>query len=306
MQHLGFGRMLGNREAIGRLHFVLDNVVVGALHAHITSVILKVQGAAVDIKGHKAVGSLIGIGTKPLGVGTDRNTVVAVAGFSIACATGENKVSAFVLVVSQAVIMAVDDNSIVFANNFHQRVQLGVIGGGGHIAVVDLQDLPSSVGLSKRLAQEVHLFLGFLVAGDHIIGVVNGGVDLVLVNKAIGVHDHEGCSPIRAGQVVRVVRQVLVSKVPAVIKQGRKTRLEINTGLASDNVVVAESLIPGLVVEGLADVHISPALVEALDTFRCEVHTAVVEVVADRHKGIAVLLKTDLFDVASCAGCKKR
>lgn len=70
--------------------------------------------------------------------------------------------------------------------------------------------------------------------------------------------------------------------------------------------MVAESLVPGLVVEGLADVHVSPALVEALDTFRCEVHTAVVEVVADRHKGIAVFLETDLFDVASRTGYNER
>lgn len=63
-------------------------------------------------------------------------------------------------------------------------------------------------------------------------------------------------------------------------------------------------MVPGLAVEGFADVHVRPALVEALDTFGGKVHATVVEVVADRHEGGAVLVEADLFDVLSSAGCK--
>jgi hypothetical protein len=68
--------------------------------------------------------------------------------------------------------------------------------------------------------------------------------------------------------------------------------------------VVAQRLVPWLAVEGLTNVHIGPALVEALDTLRGEVDTAVIEVVADRDEGRAVLLETDLLDIASSASCR--
>jgi hypothetical protein len=67
--------------------------------------------------------------------------------------------------------------------------------------------------------------------------------------------------------------------------------------VAGHDVVVAERLVPRLAVEGGADVHLRPALVESPDAFRGEVDAAIVEVVADGYEGGAVLLEADFLDI---------
>lgn len=297
------GSVLGNGEAVGGCLVILDTVVVGTLQQHVTSVVLEVQGVVADVESDETVGGLLGVGTEPLGVGAEGNTVVAVAGLGVTSATSENEVHTLVVVVGHAVIVAVDDYAVVLADDVNQRSQLGVVARGGDVAVVDLQDLPGGVGLGERLTQEVHLLLGILVAGDNVVGVVDGGGVLVGVDEAVGVHHDEGRGPVRAGQVVGVVGQVVMTEIPPVLHQRSNARLEVDAGLASNDVVVAQRLIPWLAVEGLTDVHIGPALVEALDTLRGKVDTAVIEVVADRDEGRAILQETDVLDIASSASC---
>lgn len=298
------GSVLGNGEAVGGCLVILDRVVVGTVQQHVTSVVLEVQGVVADVESDETVGGLLGVGTEPLGVGAEGNAVVAVAGLGITSGTGENEVHTLVLVVGHAVIVAVDNDAVVLADDVNQGSQLGVVARRGDVAVVDLQDLPGGVGLSEGLTQEIHLLLGVLVASDNIVGVVDGGGGLVGVNEAVRVHHDKGRGPVRAGQVVGVVGQVVVTKVPPVLHQRSNASLEVDAGAASNNVVVAQRLVPWLAVEGLTNVRIGPALVEALDTLRGEVDTAVIEVVADRDEGRAVLLETDILDIASSASCR--
>lgn len=168
--------------------------------------------------------------------------------------------------------------------------------------MVDLENLPGCGGLGEGLAEELDLRLRSLVAFDHVVGVVYGGAILVLTDEAVRVDDGKGRRPVGSLQVVGVVGQVVVAKVPPVFHEGCDAGLEVDAGFAGDDVVVAQRLVPGLAVEGFADVHVRPAFVEALDTFGGEVDAAVVEVVADGYEGGAVLLQADLFNVLGGAG----
>lgn len=303
---LSLGSMLSDIEAIRRQHVVSNGVIIRTLELHITSIVLKVQRIVANVKSDKAISGLLSISTEPLGEGSHRNTVVAVTGLGVAGSTGENKVGTVELVVGHAVVVTVDDHTVVLADNVHQRRQLGVVGRRGDEAVVDLEDLPGSIGLGEGIAQELDLLLGGLVAFNDVVGVVDRGALLVLVDEAVRVDDGKGRGPVGALQVVGIVGQVVVAKVPPVLHQRGDAGLEVDTGLAGHDVVVAQGLVPGLAVEGFADVHVGPAFVETLDSLGGEVDTAVVEVVADGHEGRAVLLEADLFDVlggASCAGC---
>lgn len=304
MLSLRLGSVLGNVKAIRRLRVISNGVVIRTLELHIPRIVLKVQGLLADIQGHKPISRLLRISTKPLGERTHGHAEVTIAGLGIARTTGENKVSPVELVVRHAVVVSVDHDGVVLTDNVHQRGQLGVVGRRGDEAVVDLEDLPGRVRLGEGLAQELHLLLRGLVALDHVVGVVHRGWVLVLVDEAVGVDDRKGRLPVGALQVVRVVRQVVVAEVPTVFHQGRNAGLEVHAGFAGDDVVVAQRLVPGLAVEGFARVHVRPAFVEALDALGGEVDAAVVEVVADGHKGGAVLLQADLLDVLGGAGCR--
>lgn len=294
---LSLGSVLGDGKVVRRNHVVSDRVVIRTLERHVTSIVLKLQSIIANVQGDEAIGSLLGISTEPLGERAQGNAVVAVASLGVARATGENEVGAVELVVGHAVVVAVDHDAVVLADNVHQGRKLGVVGRRGDEPVVDLQDLPGGVGLSESLADELDLRLRGLVAFDDVVGVVHRGAFLVIVDEAVRVDDGKGRRPVGALQVVGVVGQVVLAKVPAVLHQGRDAGLEVDACFAGDDVVVTQGLVPGLAVEGLADVHVGPALIEALDTLGGEVDTAVVEVVADGNEGGAVLLEADLFDV---------
>lgn len=300
--------MLGDGEVVLGLHVVRDGVVVSTIHRHVAEPVLEVQGRGADVQGDETVGSLLLVGTKELDVGAQRNTVVAVTGLGVTSATGQDEVSVLVLVVGQAVVVAVDDNTVVLLDDVHQGSQLGVVGRGGNVTVVELEDLPGGGGLRESLLQERDLLAGFLVAVDEVVGIVDRGVGLVFVDEAVRFHHDEGRAPVRAGQVVGVVGHVAGAEVPAVIDHGSNLRLEVDTGLTRDNIVVAKGHVPGLVVEGRTSVQVGPALVEAADTLGSEVNTAVVEVVADGHVSGAVLLRrgADFTNVASSTSCWKR
>lgn len=187
---LSHDSVLGYGEAILGRHVVIDGIVVSTLELHVTSVPLEDQGVVADVKSHEAIGGLFGVGTEPLGVGTERLTVVTVASHGVTSAPGENEVHTLVLVVGHAVVVAVDHDTVGLAENVHQGSQLGVVA-RGDITMGDLQDFARGVGLGKGLAQEFHLLLSVLMAGDDIVGVGDRGVALIGVNKAVAVHDDE-------------------------------------------------------------------------------------------------------------------
>ena len=86
-------------------------------------------------------------------------------------------------------------------------------------------------------------------------------------------------------------------EVPPIIVQRRNLGLEIDTRLSRHNVVVTQALVPRRIVENALLVHRDPSLLEAKDARRGEVHTRVVEVVANGDEGAAVLHGADLSDV---------
>lgn len=231
--------MLGNIEAVRRLHIVRNGIVISTLQLHITSIVLKVQRIVADIQSDKTVSSLLLISTEPLGERTHGNTVVAVTSLGVTGTTGENEGGSVELVVGHAVVVAVNHDGVVLADNVHQGCELGVVGGRGDETVVDLQDLPGCGGLGKGLAEEVDLSLRLLVAFDDVVGVVDRGALLVLVDEAVRVDDGKGRRPVGPLQVVGVVGQVVVAKVPPVFHEGRDARLEVDSGFAGDDVVVA-------------------------------------------------------------------
>ena len=233
------GSVFGDGEAVGGRQVILDTVVVGTFQQHVTSVVLEIQGVVADVKGDKTVGGLLGVGAEPFGVTAEGNTVIAVAGLGISSATSENEVHTPVVVVGHAVIVAVDDDTVILTRDVNQGSKLGVVACGGDVAVVDLKDLPVGIRLGEGLTQEFHLLLGVLVAGNSVVGVIDGGGVLVVVDEAVGVHHDEGCGPVGASQVVGVVGQVVVTEVPSVFHQRSNARLEVNAGLANDDVVVA-------------------------------------------------------------------
>lgn len=177
--------MLGDIEAVRRHHIVSNRVLIRTLELHITSVVLKVQRVIANIKSDKAISSLLSISTQPLGERTQRNTVVAITSLGIARATGENKVGSVELVVRHAVVVAVDHDTVVLADNVHQGGELGVVGGRADEPVVDLEDLPGRGGLGEGLAQELYLLIGILVTFDDVVSVVYRGAVLVLVDEAV-------------------------------------------------------------------------------------------------------------------------
>lgn len=97
-----------------------------------------------------------------------------------------------------------------------------------------------------------------------------------------------------------------MAKVPPVLHQRGDAGLEVDTSFAGHDVVVTKGLVPGLAVEGFANVHVGPAFVEALDSLGGEVDATVVEIVADGHEGGTVLLEANLFDVLGGASCEGR
>ena len=203
--------------------------------------------------------------------------------------------------MGHAVIVAIDHDAVVLADNVDEGSQFGVIGTRRDETVVNLQDLPGRVRLGKGFAKEVNLGLCVLVTLDHIVGVVDRGRLLVFVDEAVGVDHGKGSGPVGALEIVCVEGLVLVTKVPPVINQGSQAGLEIHTGLASHHVVVANGLVPGFAIEGLANVHVGPSLVEAIDPLRVEGHSTVIEVVSDGHESSAVLLQTNFLDVFGSA-----
>lgn len=291
--------MLGDSEFVRRLHVVLDRVKITAKHTHVASVVLEVEGIGTDVQGNKTVGGLQLVGTEPLGVGAKLHPVVAVDSLGIACTTGKDEVDVLVVVVGHAVVVAVDDDTAVLPDDIHQRGQLCVVARGRDVAVVDLQKLPFGAGLGERLLQEVDLLLCGLVAGLQVRGLVDRGRFLVGVDEAVRLHDDKGSGPVGANQVVGVVGQVLMAEVPAVIHEGSNAGLEVDGLLTLDHVVVAQALVPGLAIKGGAIIHARPRLVEAQDALGLEVDTAVVEIVADRDEGGAVLLQAHIFNVLS-------
>lgn len=125
---LSLGSMLSNIKAIGRLHLVSNGIIISTLQLHITSIVLKVQRIVANIQRNKPISSLLRISTKPLSKRTQRNTVVAITSLSVTRTTGENKVGSVELVVSHAVVMTVNHNSVVLPDNVHQGCEFGVVG----------------------------------------------------------------------------------------------------------------------------------------------------------------------------------
>jgi len=86
-------------------------------------------------------------------------------------------------------------------------------------------------------------------------------------------------------------------EVPPIVVQRRNLGLEIDTRLSRHNVVVSQALVPRRIVENALLIHGNPSLLEAKDARRGEVHTRVVEVVANGDEGAAVLHGADLAHV---------
>ena len=74
-------------------------------------------------------------------------------------------------------------------------------------------------------------------------------------------------------------------EVPTLIVVGEDLGLEINAVLAFNNIVVAQTLVPGGIFEHSLTIHVNPSFLESKDAAGGEVNSAVVEIVSDGDLG---------------------
>lgn len=189
-------RLLRNLEGVGWDHVVGNRVQISAIVLHVADPVVEVEEAGADIHGDEPASSGRGVGGQEFGVRAKFHSIVAVASGGQASCTTEHVVGVVVVVVCKAVVVAVEDNALVLLDNLNQRGKVGLVGGGGHVGVVQLEELPVGGGVGKRLLQEVDLNLGVVVAFVKVGGVVDRGGFLVRRKEAVGVDDHEGGLPV--------------------------------------------------------------------------------------------------------------
>ena len=239
-------------EGIDRLHVVLDRVVIGTHVGHVTSIVLNVDVLLADIHGDEPASSGRGVGGQEFGVRAKFHSIVAVASGGQASCTTEHVVGVVVVVVCKAVVVAVENNALVLLDNLNQRGKVGLVGGGGHVGVVQLEELPVGGGVGKRLLQEVDLNLGVVVAFVKVGGVVDRGGFLVRRKEAVGVNDDEGGLPVcpssrKCSKGAPQYPKYHLSSINGA------TLVWKSTPAWPDNVVVTDALVPtGIVEDALA------------------------------------------------------
>lgn len=146
-------------KRIVRQEIVGDREEVATFILHIAKVVLKVQLLLGNVHGYETIRSSLGVRAEKLGVGTERNAVVAVAGLRVAGRARKDDVCVVTNVVTEAVVMSTQHDTLMLLNYLNQRPEFGVVASGGQPGVVQSQDLPVCFRLLKDSLDKFNLFL---------------------------------------------------------------------------------------------------------------------------------------------------
>jgi hypothetical protein len=114
------------------------------------------------------------VGAEKFDEGPESDTVVTVARLGEASSASQDVIGVVKGVVGKAVVVSHDHKAVVSLDNLHKGGQLGIVAGRGDVRVVDLEDLPSSVGVLKVRLQEIDLNLRILEARRGVVIHVYG------------------------------------------------------------------------------------------------------------------------------------
>jgi hypothetical protein len=184
--------LLGDLKLVSRGKILTDRKQIAVLKLHVPGIVLDVDAALTDIQSDETVGSwkrvsatlkkvggagkltLELVGAEKFGEGPESDTVVTVARLGEASSASQDVIGVVKDVVGKAVVVSHDDKAVVSLDNLHQGGQLGIVAGRGDVRVVDLEDLPSSVGVLKVRLQEIDLNLRSLEARRGVVIHVHG------------------------------------------------------------------------------------------------------------------------------------
>lgn len=274
--------LLGDGERVMRLHIVRNGVQILTHVRHVPRIVLKDQAFLADVHGDKPTGTLFRVGAQILGERSQRDTIVAVSALREASGARNHIVGVIAHVVGQAVIVAVDHDTLILFNDLHEGPDTGVVGRGRQVRVMPDSELPGGFGLGKRLLEEVDLDLFVLVAVGSVLILVYRGAFLVAIDEAVGVQHNERSGPVFADDVIRVIWQLRLtrrSKIPATVEERCNCGLEFHPSIPFDDIVIAQALVPGQVLEDSFAVHVLPGFLEPDDAIRVQGHPTVVDVV---------------------------
>jgi len=198
-------------------------------------------------------------------------------------------------------VMAIQYDAVVGLDDRNQWREVRLIGGDGHVRVMQLQELPVRIGILERRLEEVNLHLLVRVAVLRVAVVVHGCVLLVRREEAVRIHDHKCRRPVTAFEVVRVILFAVGRiKEPPTVVDGSYVNFEVHAVFTPDYVVVSDALIPSIIFEYALAIHVDPSLFKTENPAGGKGDAGVVKVVANGDEGTAVLNTTDLSNVLCC------
>ena len=184
--------LLGDLKLISWGKILTDRIQIAVLKLHVPGIVLDVDAALTDIQSDETVGSwkrvsatlkkvggagkltLELVGAEKFGEGPESDTVVTITRLGEASSASQDVIGVVEDVVSKAVVVPHYDKGVVSLNNLHKGGQLCIVAGRGDVRVVDLEDLPGSVGVLKVGLQEIDLHLRILEARRGVVIHVHG------------------------------------------------------------------------------------------------------------------------------------